>query len=473
MCVLAGLCIGATTIISVEDVGLWAIPVFAFLVIVGPWLVREPFRLFLWFVVTAPLLSFYVLVRMPVGIPDIIYDRIILLILFAIVLTKAIFFDTPLPKLSFFVIAYLAVTVLGQLRLFVLGGMAEGETSRIIGVLVPLAVYWLTKYFLVSQSRLRWLLASLVASTLFICWTGLIEQVLNVEYSIFAYSSDFTPRPRYLDVPGGRAAGVMTSPGVYGATLGMGLLVGLVGFLQTNRGPIRLLLGAIIVLLAYGVFASYTRGAWVAVLAGLLFAQFYVKNLRKPLLLMTACCIVAAGFLYNDLRKNDVVQERVMESDNVVGRYERIVFGWNCFLEKPIFGWGSGGYNSLIANSREYGVGGFSSSHNSLMTMFVDGGLVQAVSFFALLLFWLNRAHAVARSIPLTSLERYAAIAFAGFVVIWVFLAMSSELRYFSYFNALLWMAGGVIERLAKVFLDDEETADGESARWNEGLPSP
>jgi len=449
-CVLAGLCLGAAAVISSEQFGLLAIPVVAFLVLVGPWLVREPFRLFLWLIVTWPLLTFYVHMDLPAGIPDILYERVILLLLFAIVLIQAFFFHLALPKVSAFVKVVLLVTLLGQLRIFVFGGMADFETSHIVGVLMPFAVYWLTKCFLVSQSRLRWLLASLIAATLLICLTGLVEQFLNAEVSFFSYGAIYEPVRRMMDVPGGRASGLMLNPAVFGAAVGLGILACIYFVTQTDDRPIRVLLVALIALLAYGVFASYTRGAWLAVFASLLFALYYMKSLRKPALLMAACfSVVAFGFLYRDMQINEILQSRIFETDNVAGRYNRIVFGWKCFLEKPILGWGSGGYNALIAGSREHGIGGFSASHNSFMNMLVDGGLVHVVSILALLLYWLSRAHTFAMRAPQTSMERCAVVAFASFIVIWSFTAMTIELRYFAYFNSLLWIAGADIEKLA------------------------
>lgn len=467
MCVLVGLCTGAVAVLSAERIGLWSVPLFAFLVLAISWLVREPFRLFLWYLVTVPFVSPYVNLEMPVGVPDISYDRVILLMIFVVIFIDCIFYGMELPKVSSFFLAVFVITLLGQARLFAFGSMADDEASRIVSVFVPFAVYWLTKCLVVSRSKLQSLLTCLIVAALLICLSGLVEQVLNLEYSLFARGEDLQPLPRSLDAPGGRAAGVMTNPAAYGATVGMGMLVCIGCYFYTLHCMKRLLLGASIAFLFYGVLACYTRGAWLAVLASLVVAQFYLKGLRRPLLLLSVCCILAVGFFYGDLQSHEVVQERVLETDNVVGRYERTVFGANKFLAKPIFGWGPGGYNELIKNSRQYGFGGFSSSHNALMTMCVDGGLVYVLTVFALFLFWIKRAHAVAKEPPPTSLERHAVVAFASFIVIWIFSAMTVEMRYFSYLNSLLFMAGAVIERMTEISGPEPNVSQREN--WVEG----
>ena len=53
--------------------------VVAFLIL--PWLVIDPFRLFIWLIVTWPVLTLYARIPLPAGIPDITYERILVLLM--------------------------------------------------------------------------------------------------------------------------------------------------------------------------------------------------------------------------------------------------------------------------------------------------------------------------------------------------------------------------------------------------------
>jgi hypothetical protein len=69
----------------------------------------------------------------------------------------------------------------------------------------------------------------------------------------------------------------------------------------------------------------------------------------------------------------------------------------------------------------------------------------------------LSKAHAIARAATLPEFYRWLAVAMGAFLVIWQATAMTIELRYFAYFNALFWLSGAVIELLYRNASEPDE----------------
>lgn len=321
-------------------------------------------------------------------------------------------------------------------------------------------MYFLTKKLVVSRQRLVWLLGAFIVAALIVCLTGLYERVLDLSESAFPISPhDEAGSTRYLGVPGGRASGVVGSPAVYGGVLGLGLLTSLCCLVHARKTPTKLLLGGVALLLAYGVLVSYTRSAWISVSIAMLFAPFYFKGLWKVTMPVAVIAAFVIAFTWDGLQQNEIVQNRVTESDNVTGRIERFTWSWERFLERPVLGRGSGALNELMR--REFPVGGFATSHNTYMTMLVDNGVLAFACFWAVVLGWMAKAIFVLRSKPHDQFEQSAVAAMVGFLAIWLLCGMSLELSYFTYYTTLFWTAGAIIERL-----NEEIAAGGLGSQW-------
>src|SRR5262249_24473115 len=132
---------------------------------------------------------------------------------------------------------------------------------------------------------------------------------------------------------------------------------------------------------------------------------------------------------------NQILQSRVLEEDNVTGRVERINVSWERFWEKPLLGWGPGALDVLLR--QEFGLEkGFNVSHNTYMTMLVDGGLLQFLTFIALIIAWAVQSIQVFAGRPARSFERGAAGVLLGSIVVYLMSGFALELRFFSYFTS-------------------------------------
>ena len=424
----------------------------------SPWIVQYPFWLLLWLIVTYPLI-YPARIRLPGGLPDIAYERGIVAILVGIVLWQVVMSKESFPRVSRLAGAFFILYTLAVLAPILFGGLVAPNFSEFIEfVVLPFTLYWLTRYLVVTKQQIKWLLQSIALVAVLICFTGLYERVLDLEESPFQVSAHTEGGDtRYGGVPGGRAAGVLGNPAVYGAVMGMGALAcfALVSNCRSFWQRLQVVLPA--VLLMYGVYASFTRSAWLAVLSTLFLVQFFIKDLWK--FTLPAFCVgtVVLIMSWGVLAEDETVKDRVLDQQNLTGRVERLTWCWNQLLEKPITGWGMGATNHLM--SQEFQEAGFSTSHNTFMSLLLDGGPFLGVSFVALLSSWVLQGLVFAQKQQNVGFTALAAAALAGFVLIYAVSGMALELRYFGFLNSLLWMAGAGIERMTALSPDGPREA--------------
>lgn len=423
------------------------LPMTFFGLFVLPWLMQDLFRLFIWLIVTWPLLTLFLRIPLPAGIPDITYERVMVLFCFGVMLLDG--FVTKRRQLKFgwltvFAGIYIGVQLSIRLRVMWSGGIGESDLHGLLNaVLVPIGMYLLTKNLLVSRSHLKWFLYALVIACLLICLTGLYEQAVGGRlFLVSTRLGGSELRYQWQDVPGGRAAGALANPAIYGATLGMGILAGICCLSHVKRKLTRAALVATIGVLLYGVFASYTRSAWLSVFTVLFVAQFLVSGLWKRTLPIFMLGLLLMVLMWDELSDSTFILQRAATIGTITKRLALIHLAWERFLERPFLGWGSGALNAF--SLRQVG----ETSHSIYLTFLVDGGLALFLSFSAVVGYILIRAIRVYGMTEKSSLERNIVVAMMGSVLIFLLSGLALELRYFGYFNALFWICAGVIDRL-------------------------
>ena len=346
----------------------------------------------------------------------------------------------------------LATAYVGLVGASFVAGFATGSVGStavatfLDSTLIPVAMYLFTRKYVDSPRRLVWLLGAILFSSMVICLTGIYENTMDFTHSPFPIAPiNESGDTRWLGVPGGRAAGVLANPAIYGGVVGMGLLCCLTFFAHSDGRSKRLLFAGVGCVLAYGVFVSYTRSAWLSVAIAVFFSQFFIRGLWKMTVPLSLVAVLLAAITWGALSQNDLVQDRVMDTENVTGRVERIVWSWDRFLEHPILGQGPGALDAMMQTVFQEE---FDTSHNTYLTMMVDYGFVRFALFLAVVASWLTRAGLILASSRRGQFEYSVVAAMVGFLLIWLLSGMSIELKLFPYFGALFWIAGGVIERL-------------------------
>jgi O-antigen ligase len=448
---------GLIQAIAILVLNIKSFPLVFFVLLILPWLIKKPFRLFIWLIITWPILTLFVRIPLPAGIPDFSYDRALILLLICIVIIEALLSKMSLMKitpLDILMIIYVIAQLIDRLYVLWFGGLGDSDLTGFLNVfLIPIALYWTAKNFTTTKRQLKWLLYALVIAALLVCLTGLYEQAIGTR--IFKTSLElggYEVVYQWEDPQGGlRAAGALGNPAIYGAFLGMGSLAGLSLLSLENRKTNRIALIATILLLLYGVLASFTRSAWISVAIVLFVAQFLINDIWKKTLPFITSCGIGLFFIWNFIPSSSKIIQRALNTKTITQRYDLFSIGLQRFVEKPVWGWGSGALNYF-----DLSIAG-EVSHNIYLTLLVDGGLILFISFALLISYLLIRSIKIFQLTLKGSIERNILIVMVGGIIIYLMSGLALELRYFSYFNSLFWIFAGIVDCLGVRFCTEKK----------------
>jgi putative inorganic carbon (HCO3(-)) transporter len=183
--------------------------------------------------------------------------------------------------------------------------------------------------------------------------------------------------------------GIVRASGVFdhymtfsGQMLMLGALVsGLILFWAD--GWVLWALSGAVVLLFGGVISSWTRNAWLGLLAGVLVVGGFKDRttLARTVLLVTA--IVSALILLSPGIRDRVASMGNVKSDG--SNIERLNI-WRTTVDmirdRPLLGVGKGNYTTVMDQYRErYGAGAHSHAHNTLLQVTAENGLVGLIGY--------------------------------------------------------------------------------------------
>ena len=196
----------------------------------------------------------------------------------------------------------------------------------------------------------------------------------------------------------------------YGAILSMYWPV-LFGFLLwPNIKPVKKGLILIVLLIfTIALVLSYTRAAWISLLAALIFGLFVYLKVKMRYLIILGLIVFSVLFIYrfeisDRLSKNkqdssSELDEHIRSMTNIAtdaSNLERIN-RWNSaikmFKERPFLGWGSGTYMFQYASfqmardktiiSTNFGEGG--NAHSEYLSVLIDSGIPGLLSFLLII----------------------------------------------------------------------------------------
>ncbi|MEM9022647.1 MAG: O-antigen ligase family protein [Bacteroidota bacterium] len=195
----------------------------------------------------------------------------------------------------------------------------------------------------------------------------------------------------------------------YGALVAMYIPV-LVGLLASRRVHLnaKILIGLGIVIYMAGVILSYTRAAWVSLVAALVLFLILYFRVKFRTVLIAGLVAIGCFFAFQDdifrkLEKNrqdssSDLTEHVESISNIASdasnleRINRWNSAWRMFQERPVFGWGPGTYmfqyapfqhsSELTIISTNFGDGG--NAHSEYFGPLAEMGVIGLLSMLAI-----------------------------------------------------------------------------------------
>lgn len=255
-------------------------------------------------------------------------------------------------------------------------------------VISPMCLYLLIRLWAPSEEDLKRLAPVMLFLLLFQVMVGLIAW----------YSPSLLPSP-WVKEEFGRTTGTLSSYGAYAATMLFSGLFLLQAALNQKTGLLRNIYFLSFILAGFGVFMSFSRGAWVAgalVMLGLLLID-QKRIIQIAFIAVPLVFFLAAGPLAGQLNwANERLYSERSEQSALI-RLPVFQASVRMFAEKPLFGWGYENFNRY--DTQFYSaIEGVAvevkdlSSHNFFLTLLAEQGLVGTLLFLFPFFWWLVRS---------------------------------------------------------------------------------
>jgi len=280
-------------------------------------------------------------------------------------------------------VVFLAVTVYSMARV---GALSDRDAvGDFLGRhFIPLTLFVVARFLTRNEDQFRRFLVAASLMALYLGFTAICE---NYKLNAFVF-------PRYIMNPNigthfGRARGPLLQAAANGTLLGMLFILNLYAALHV-RGALRSLFSAAAGLAVVGIYFTYTRAAYLGLLAGMAF--YFVRSSRaRRILLASTPLIVLLAVVVVPVLVGHYEQARSDDTLPVLDRINLWATALNMFVHSPI--WGHGFYTFPVLSPRyfveviklpRFWVGHGTPSHNSLLEILSDEGLAGFVPYVAI-----------------------------------------------------------------------------------------
>ena len=217
-------------------------------------------------------------------------------------------------------------------------GGAEHFNNWIASVFLPYIAYFFAKNIIENDRQIHILLAVLLGLSIYYNITSLAEK----------FRLTWIMYPRYMVIPHEvfpeRSCGPIRNPGIFGNAIGMVLPIHLYFLAITKNKYFKAALLLSMTMGFAAIYFTYTRGSWLASLAGLFAVAFfnrksYLKTLAPLALLGSLAAILILG-----IGQDEVMQKRVENEQTIGARVGTQITAMRVWRDYPIFGCGSFDY---------------------------------------------------------------------------------------------------------------------------------
>ncbi|MGH2905536.1 MAG: O-antigen ligase family protein [Solirubrobacterales bacterium] len=218
---------------------------------------------------------------------------------------------------------------------------------------------------------------------------------------VFAGYIEFARR-QYLISPGGikpsdfdpyfRVQSLFFDPNIYGRFVAI-VMIAVTALLLFTQKTARVLVSAVVLALLWvGLVLSESQSSFAALLAGLVALACMRWQPKWVLGLTGAALVLGAVFVlaFPSASGVDISSDRGLEK-STSGRFDLVNGGIDLWSNKPVFGYGSGGFASAFEKNRlakdtPFGSASTTKSHTAPLTVAAEQGLVGLAAFIALLI---------------------------------------------------------------------------------------
>jgi len=357
----------------------------------------------------------------------------------------------PLERVDVLLLVFIVLLTVSTILNLSPGAMPDlaKPWTRLLGAyVIPAVLYFIARGAPTGRRGISLFQGTLVCLGVYLAATGLLE-ITQQWWAVF---------PKHITDPDsgihfGRARGPMVQAVSYGSYVGVCLLAAWVWQWRfDNKG--RLLLMALLPLLAAAAFFTYTRSAWLGIALGMtIVLGLTLRGVWRPLVLGT---IVSVGLLLAVTKMDKLIEfdrgENVAHARSSVDlRGDFAYLSWKMFLDRPLLGVGFDQFRNaklpyLADRSSEFKMEYLRhySHHNTLLSLLTETGLVGLSLFLAVLGGWGWIAWKLARSREMPDWARAQGALLLGALGIYISQAAFHELSYTAIDNVLIFTLAGL-----------------------------
>ncbi len=343
-------------------------------------------------------------------------------------------FRLKLPDISLLMLAaYIPLSLLLTDRLS--GDLARQYLDR---MLIPILMYFALRFSTLdnrNQKMLEW--------TAF--FAAMIQNVVGIASWIVPSLLPYAWRHNV----GYRTAGSLGDPAVFTSLLMFSTVVLIGAAMKRKNDLIRMLYLLISGASFISVFISLERGSWLAgVIVIVSLAIFHGKKFIR-LVLVGGFIVLLLSFSLlsnqismasNRIGEQHPIDDRIVVTDAMI----------RMIMEKPVLGWGYDSLNLNLANYyRQVGaasiVFGFTTSHNTFLTIFTELGLVGILLYLSPVLWLVIKSFKWLRSKPIKNPKQNFLITIWISSIQYFIVSNFMDMRFFPIGLTLCWMILGMI----------------------------
>lgn len=350
-------------------------------------IIHRPLNGVLIWIMLEPFIESWINIPLGAGIPDLSFSRFVVAFLAIFALARAATGKFQFGRIGLAEVGIVAMAI-GMITSAPLAANPMGMIQSTITLyFVPLTVYFFAKNLVQDDKDLNRLLLMMT-----------VFGFVAAAYAIFEQATG-----NILFLPKGESAGTLGTE----YTDNLRLIRGLLGrsgnfarvFISTipitfylffeSKSVIRkALLVGMLVAQAFGIFITYNRTSWIALLVGLFILQFFYPRFRKVYLVIVVVSAVVLWVTWDQVNESAVVEERVNSKVSTLeGREARWAAGYNMWRVKPIRGWGFGRYEERSGRFRTDGERrNFLAIENDYLHILIGSGLVGLAPYLLFLL---------------------------------------------------------------------------------------
>ena len=466
-----GVYLGLQLTIALLVENLWWWFIVAFFIVAGSLALAaaRPTLAFLVWVFSSPLGFIFLRLDFGKGLPAITYDRIVIVVLAALLIVRTLSRRESIRKLI------LAEWLTVAFTLYIAVSLFFWETAKLISFLgiiaaqfdhigLAIILYFVTKASLTKRDHIVWVIVVLIGVGTYVAASGFYEH-----FTGNMWFSSFIPGEWGLatqDVGRGRATGPMLNPTPYGTLLGITAFAALHIAAWTKNKAAKLFYYLAVPFVVIACYFCYTRGGYITLGLMVLGMPFLARGNRKVYAMAGVTAILVGMVAVPILLTNPDFHKRMSNVGTIYNRIAITASTINIVKHHPWFGVGLGNIDEAlevyITNAGQlsglYARSYFpnkryllpvQTSHNSLLTILAEEGVVGFGLYAGAIIAFVVTMWRIRSKLPDKGYLGKDFVSFVLLAVVGHYVSIATyDVRFFKYPTYVLWILLALVIRL-------------------------